>query len=39
LTGFNAFHFDLLSMFVAVIGAIVVLLLYHAATGSRGLRM
>lgn len=38
LTGFNAFHFDLLSMFVAVIGAIVVLLIYHAATGQRGLR-
>ena len=39
LTGFNVFHFDLLSMFVAVIGAIVVLLIYHAATGHRGLRM
>ena len=26
------------SMFVAVIGAIIVLFLYHAATGQRGLR-
>jgi uncharacterized membrane protein YeaQ/YmgE (transglycosylase-associated protein family) len=30
--------FDLYSMFVAVIGAIVVLLIYHAATGRNGLR-
>ncbi len=30
-----AFHFDLTSIFVAVIGAIIVLFLYHAATGSR----
>jgi uncharacterized membrane protein YeaQ/YmgE (transglycosylase-associated protein family) len=36
--GFNAFRFDLWSMFVAVIGAVVVLLIYHAATGHRGLR-
>ena len=30
--------FDVYSMFVAVIGAIVVLLLYHAFTGRSGLR-
>ena len=30
--------FDLRSMFVAVIGAIVVLVVYHAATGRRGIR-
>jgi uncharacterized membrane protein YeaQ/YmgE (transglycosylase-associated protein family) len=30
--------FDLYSMFVAVVGAIVVLLLYHAFTGRSGLR-
>ena len=33
VTGFNVY-----SMIVAVIGAIVVLLLFHAATGRRGLR-
>lgn len=38
LTGFNAFHFNLVSMFVAIIGAIVVLLAYHAITGRRGMR-
>ena len=38
LMGFNDFHFDFLSMFVAVIGAVIVLFLYHAATGSRTLR-
>jgi uncharacterized membrane protein YeaQ/YmgE (transglycosylase-associated protein family) len=30
--------FDLYSMFVAIIGAIMVLLLFHALTGRRGLR-
>jgi uncharacterized membrane protein YeaQ/YmgE (transglycosylase-associated protein family) len=30
--------FDLRSMFVAVIGAIIVLVVYHAVTGRRGLR-
>jgi uncharacterized membrane protein YeaQ/YmgE (transglycosylase-associated protein family) len=30
--------FDLYSMFVAIIGAIMVLLLFHALTGCRGLR-
>ncbi|HEY4124526.1 MAG TPA: GlsB/YeaQ/YmgE family stress response membrane protein [Rhizomicrobium sp.] len=38
LTPFSVFHFNLTSMFVAVIGAIVVLLIYHALTGQRGLR-
>jgi uncharacterized membrane protein YeaQ/YmgE (transglycosylase-associated protein family) len=38
LMGFTDFHFDLVSMFVAIIGAIVVLVAYHAATGRRGLR-
>jgi uncharacterized membrane protein YeaQ/YmgE (transglycosylase-associated protein family) len=33
VTGFNLY-----SMFVAVVGAIVVLLIYHAITGRRGLR-
>ncbi|MDE2181727.1 MAG: GlsB/YeaQ/YmgE family stress response membrane protein [Alphaproteobacteria bacterium] len=32
------FHFNLWSMFVAVIGAIVVLFVWHAATGRRGLK-
>jgi uncharacterized membrane protein YeaQ/YmgE (transglycosylase-associated protein family) len=31
-------EFDLRSMFVAIIGAIVVLVVYHAATGRRGIR-
>lgn len=30
--------FDLYSMFVAIVGAIVVLLVYHAVTGRSGLR-
>lgn len=30
--------FDIRSMLVAIIGAIVVLLIYHAITGRRGLR-
>ncbi len=33
ITGFNLY-----SMFVAIIGAIVVLLIYHAVTGKRTLR-
>lgn len=32
------FHFGLWSMFVAVVGAIVVLFLWHAITGRRTLR-
>lgn len=31
-------HFSLKSMFVAVLGAVVVLFLYHAVTGRRTLR-
>ena len=31
-------EFDLRSMFVAIIGAVVVLVIYHAATGRRGIR-
>ena len=38
LTNFDIFHFNLVSMFVAIIGAIVVLLVFHALTGRRGLR-
>ena len=33
ITGFNLY-----SMFVAVIGAVIVLVIYHAFTGRRGLR-
>ena len=36
LTGFRyEFHGFFISMFVAVIGAVIVLLLYHALTGTR----
>jgi uncharacterized membrane protein YeaQ/YmgE (transglycosylase-associated protein family) len=38
LAGFDAFHFNLASMFVAIVGAIIVLLIYHALTGRRGMR-
>lgn len=39
LVGFRyEFHGFLVSMFVAVIGAIIVLFVYHAVTGSRTLR-
>jgi uncharacterized membrane protein YeaQ/YmgE (transglycosylase-associated protein family) len=38
LTHFDSFRFNLTSMFVAIVGAIVVLLAYHAITGQRGLR-
>lgn len=31
-------HFSLKSMFVAILGAVIVLFLYHAATGRRTLR-
>ncbi len=31
-------RFSLASMFVAIIGAVIVLLIYHAITGRRGLR-
>jgi uncharacterized membrane protein YeaQ/YmgE (transglycosylase-associated protein family) len=36
--GHGVSGFNLYSMIVAIIGAIVVLLLYHALTGRRGLR-
>lgn len=32
------FEFSLRSMFVAIIGAVIVLVIYHAVTGRRGLR-
>jgi uncharacterized membrane protein YeaQ/YmgE (transglycosylase-associated protein family) len=35
--GHSITSFNLYSMFVAIIGAIVVLFLYHAVTGNRGL--
>jgi uncharacterized membrane protein YeaQ/YmgE (transglycosylase-associated protein family) len=40
ISGFDAFsfHFNIISMLVAITGAVVVLLIYHAATGRRGLR-
>lgn len=38
LTPFDAFRFNLASMFVAIIGAILVLLVYHALAGRRGLK-
>lgn len=40
ITGFDAFafHFNIMSMLVAIVGAVVVLLVYHAVTGRRGLR-
>ncbi|MEI9994069.1 MAG: GlsB/YeaQ/YmgE family stress response membrane protein [Rhizomicrobium sp.] len=37
-TDFDVFGFDFTSMLVAVIGAIVVLFLWHAVTGNRTLR-
>ncbi|HTP76848.1 MAG TPA: GlsB/YeaQ/YmgE family stress response membrane protein [Rhizomicrobium sp.] len=38
ISNFSVFHFNLVSMFVAVLGAVIVLLLWHALTGSRTLR-
>lgn len=38
LTSFNVFGFNLTSMFVAILGAVVVLFLWHAVTGTRTLR-
>jgi uncharacterized membrane protein YeaQ/YmgE (transglycosylase-associated protein family) len=38
LTNFDTFQFNLVSMFVAIIGAVIVLVGYHALTGRRGLR-
>jgi uncharacterized membrane protein YeaQ/YmgE (transglycosylase-associated protein family) len=38
LTNFDVFQFNLVSMFVAIIGAVIVLVGYNALTGRRGLR-
>ena len=38
ISDFDVFRFNLISMFVAILGAIVVLFLWHALTGSRRLR-
>ena len=38
ISDFDMFHFNLISMFVAVLGAVVVLFLWHAITGNRTLR-
>lgn len=38
ITDFDVFHFNLTSMFVAILGAIIVLFLWHAITGNRTLR-
>ena len=38
LTRFDMFGFNLTSMFVAILGAVVVLFLWHAITGDRTLR-
>ncbi len=38
LSSFDVFHCNLTSMFVAILGAVVVLFLWHAVTGNRTLR-
>ena len=38
LTTFDVFRFNLVSMFVAVLGAVIALFLWHAVTGNRTLR-
>ena len=38
ITSFDMFGFNLTSMFVAILGAVVVLFLWHAITGNRTLR-
>ncbi|MGZ5933196.1 MAG: GlsB/YeaQ/YmgE family stress response membrane protein, partial [Rhizomicrobium sp.] len=38
ITDFDVFRFNLTSMFVAILGAIIVLFLWHAVTGNRTLR-
>ena len=38
ISDFDMFRFNLTSMFVAILGAIIVLFLWHAVTGSRTLR-
>jgi uncharacterized membrane protein YeaQ/YmgE (transglycosylase-associated protein family) len=38
ISDFDMFRFNLTSMFVAILGAIIVLFLWHALTGNRTLR-
>jgi uncharacterized membrane protein YeaQ/YmgE (transglycosylase-associated protein family) len=38
ITNFDVFHFNLISMFVAILGAIIVLFLWHAIAGNRPMR-
>jgi uncharacterized membrane protein YeaQ/YmgE (transglycosylase-associated protein family) len=38
ISDFDMFGFNLTSMFVAILGAIIVLFLWHALTGNRTLR-
>ncbi|MBV9418272.1 MAG: GlsB/YeaQ/YmgE family stress response membrane protein [Alphaproteobacteria bacterium] len=38
LSNFDVFHFNLTSMFVAVLGAVITLFIWHAITGNRTLR-
>ena len=38
ISDFDVFRFNLISMFVAILGAIIVLFLWHAVTGNRTLR-
>jgi uncharacterized membrane protein YeaQ/YmgE (transglycosylase-associated protein family) len=38
ISDFDMFGFNLTSMFVAILGAVVVLFLWHAITGNRTLR-
>jgi uncharacterized membrane protein YeaQ/YmgE (transglycosylase-associated protein family) len=38
ISDFDVFRFNLISMFVAILGAIIVLFLWHALTGNRTLR-
>ena len=38
ISDFDVFRFNLTSMFIAILGAIIVLFLWHALTGRRTLR-
>jgi uncharacterized membrane protein YeaQ/YmgE (transglycosylase-associated protein family) len=38
ISDFDVFRFNLISMFVAILGAVIVLFLWHALTGRRTLR-
>ncbi|MGH6684852.1 MAG: GlsB/YeaQ/YmgE family stress response membrane protein [Pseudolabrys sp.] len=38
LSNFDVFRFNLVSMLVAILGAVIVLFLWHAVTGNRTLR-